>query len=181
VYKKGLRPVLWLTPQFPLRTEEMLPLLDILADKVKAVRRLRELLTTKLPPGTFPVKVAIPVVPTIRVVITFTKFEELPPSEEFCTPPSSPAHLQDLIAKESQNTPESSNSWFQWIKGSHSRNTAVPTSPDNHPKEVQDPFAIPSDYTWTTIDAKKRQMKEKKSKTRKGKRSYDITDNGAER
>lgn len=56
-YKKGLRPVLWLTPDFPLKTEELLPLLDILANKVKAVRRLRELLTTKLPTGTFPVKV----------------------------------------------------------------------------------------------------------------------------
>lgn len=56
-YKKGLRPVLWLTPDFPLKTEELLPLLDILANKVKAVRRLRELLTTKLPHGTFPVKV----------------------------------------------------------------------------------------------------------------------------
>ncbi|CAA2982200.1 ankyrin repeat domain-containing 13A [Olea europaea subsp. europaea] len=58
-YKKGLRPVLWLTHDFPLKTEELLPLLDILANKVKAVRRLRELLTTKLPPGTFPVKVLI--------------------------------------------------------------------------------------------------------------------------
>ncbi|CAN0892715.1 Ankyrin repeat domain-containing protein 13B [Linum grandiflorum] len=56
-YKKGLRPVLWLTPDFPLQTEELLPLLDILANKVKAIRRLRELLTTKLPSGTFPVKV----------------------------------------------------------------------------------------------------------------------------
>lgn len=56
-YKKGLRPVLWLTPDFPLKTDELLPLLDILANKVKAVRRLRELLTTKLPHGTFPVKV----------------------------------------------------------------------------------------------------------------------------
>lgn len=56
-YKKGLRPVLWLTPDFPLQTEELLPLLDILANKVKAIRRLRELLTTKLPHGTFPVKV----------------------------------------------------------------------------------------------------------------------------
>uniref|UniRef100_A0A7C9EFK9 Ankyrin repeat domain-containing protein n=1 Tax=Opuntia streptacantha TaxID=393608 RepID=A0A7C9EFK9_OPUST len=55
-YKKGLRPVLWLTPDFPLKTEELLPLLDILANKVKAVRRLRELLATKLPSGTFPVK-----------------------------------------------------------------------------------------------------------------------------
>lgn len=56
-YKKGLRPVLWLSPNFPLQTEELLPLLDILANKVKAIRRLRELLTTKLPTGTFPVKV----------------------------------------------------------------------------------------------------------------------------
>jgi hypothetical protein len=48
---------LWLTPDFPLKTEELLPLLDILANKVKAIRRLRELLTTKLPLGTFPVKV----------------------------------------------------------------------------------------------------------------------------
>ena len=56
-YKKGLRPVLWLTPDFPLKTDELLPLLDILANKVKAIRRLRELLTTKLPYGTFPVKV----------------------------------------------------------------------------------------------------------------------------
>ncbi|MBA0830683.1 hypothetical protein Goarm_015199, partial [Gossypium armourianum] len=55
-YKKGLRPVLWLSPNFPLQTEELLPLLDILANKVKAIRRLRELLTTKLPAGTFPVK-----------------------------------------------------------------------------------------------------------------------------
>ncbi|KAF6141091.1 hypothetical protein GIB67_006536 [Kingdonia uniflora] len=55
-YKKGLRPVLWLSPSFPLQTEELLPLLDILANKVKAIRRLREVLTTKLPAGTFPVK-----------------------------------------------------------------------------------------------------------------------------
>jgi ankyrin repeat domain-containing protein 13 len=58
-YKKGLRPVLWLSPNFPLRTEELLPLLDILANKVKAIRRLRDLLATKLPPGTFPVKVCV--------------------------------------------------------------------------------------------------------------------------
>ncbi|KAF9609641.1 hypothetical protein IFM89_017780 [Coptis chinensis] len=32
-YKKGLRPVLWLTPDFPLKTDELLPLLDILANK----------------------------------------------------------------------------------------------------------------------------------------------------
>lgn len=56
-YKKGLKPVLWLTPDFPLQIEEILPLLDVLANKVKAIRRLRELLTTKMPQGTFPAKV----------------------------------------------------------------------------------------------------------------------------
>lgn len=56
-YVKNLRPSIWLTEQFPLKTEELLPLLDILANKVKAVRRMRELLTTTFPPGTFPVKV----------------------------------------------------------------------------------------------------------------------------
>lgn len=56
-FVKSLRPSIWLTEQFPLKTEELIPLLDILANKVKAVRRLRELLTTKFPPGTFPVKV----------------------------------------------------------------------------------------------------------------------------
>jgi hypothetical protein len=50
-------PALWLSPNFPLKIEEFLPLLDILAEKVKAVRRVRELLTTKLPKDTFPVKV----------------------------------------------------------------------------------------------------------------------------
>jgi hypothetical protein len=56
-YMKSLRPSVWLTEQFPLKTEELLPLLDILANKVKAVRRMRDLLTTKFPPGSFPVKV----------------------------------------------------------------------------------------------------------------------------
>jgi hypothetical protein len=56
-YVKSLKPSVWLTEQFPLKIEELLPLLDILANKVKAVRRMRELLTTKFPAGTFPVKV----------------------------------------------------------------------------------------------------------------------------
>ncbi|MQM11936.1 hypothetical protein Taro_044848 [Colocasia esculenta] len=54
---KSLRPWVWLTEEFPLRAEEVAAVLDVLANKVKAVRRLRELLTTKFPPGTFPIKV----------------------------------------------------------------------------------------------------------------------------
>ncbi|KAK4406058.1 Ankyrin repeat domain-containing protein 13C [Sesamum angolense] len=157
-YKKGLRPILWLSPDFPLRTEELLPLLDILANKVKAIRRLRELFTTKLPKGTFPVKVAIPVVPTIRVMVTFTKFEELQPLDEFSTPPSSPTP----VSKESPLVAQSSgSSWFQWIKSPYQRSSSSRGGPSSRTDNTQDPFAIPSDYSWITAEAKKKKMQEK--------------------
>ncbi|XWS35102.1 hypothetical protein CRYUN_Cryun21dG0097500 [Craigia yunnanensis] len=162
-YKKGLRPILWLSPNFPLQTEELLPLLDILANKVKAIRRLRELLTTKLPAGTFPVKVAIPVVPTIRVLVTFTKFEELQPVDEFSTPPSSPTAGRESPAV----TNSSSSSWFQWIKAPYHRPSPSSNS-CNKIENFQDPFAIPPDYTWITAEAKKKKMQEK-GKSKKGK------------
>ncbi|KAL3649700.1 hypothetical protein CASFOL_006103 [Castilleja foliolosa] len=163
-YKKGLRPVLWLTPDFPLKTEELLPLLDILANKVKAVRRLRELLTTKLPLGTFPVKIAIPIVPTIRVLVTFTKFEELQPIEEFSTPLSSPAYFQDSKTKES----EGSTSWISWMRGSRGGQSSDSEGRSFH--DEVDPFHIPSDYAWVDANEKKRRMKAKKAKNRKHKK-----------
>lgn len=164
-YKKGLRPVLWLSPDFPLQTEELLPLLDILANKVKAIRRLRELLTTKLPKETFPVKVAIPVVPTIRVLVTFTKFEELEPLDEFSTPPSSPT----ASGLESPAVPSSSSSWFQWIKTPYSRATSSANGGTcSRIENIQDPFAIPADYAWITSEEKKKRMQEK-NKPKKGK------------
>ncbi|KAL3523738.1 hypothetical protein ACH5RR_016572 [Cinchona calisaya] len=160
-YKKGLRPVLWLTPDFPLKTEELLPLLDILANKVKAIRRLRELLTTKLPTGTFPAKVAIPIVPTIRVLVTFTKFEELHPAEEFSTPPSSPAHFQDAKS-------ELSSSWISWMRGTYGGQSS--DSDSRSFREEIDPFHIPPDYAWVDANEKKRRMKAKKAKSKKNKR-----------
>ncbi|KAJ4835186.1 hypothetical protein Tsubulata_024996 [Turnera subulata] len=167
-YKKGLRPTLWLSPNFPLQTEELLPLLDILANKVKAIRRLRELLTTKLPMGTFPVKVAIPVVPTIRVLVTFTKFEELLPVDEFATPPSSPT----AAGRESPSmTQSSSSSWFQWIKAPYRPSSSTVGS--SRIENIQDPFAIPPEYTWVTAEAKKKKMQDKnKSKRSKTQNSW---------
>ncbi|CAI9268768.1 unnamed protein product [Lactuca saligna] len=160
-YKKGLRPILWLSPDFPLHTDELLPLLDILANKVKAIRRLRELLTTKLPAGTFPVKVAIPVIPTVRVMVTFTKFEELQPLDEFSTPPTSPTD-----ADRNPHTTGSS-SWFQWIKTPYQTASSSTSGPTPCIEHVNDPFLIPTDYTWITAEEKKKKMQEK-SKLKKG-------------
>uniref|UniRef100_A0A7N0U7T5 Ankyrin repeat domain-containing protein n=1 Tax=Kalanchoe fedtschenkoi TaxID=63787 RepID=A0A7N0U7T5_KALFE len=172
-YKKGLRPVLWLTPDFPLKTEELLPLLDILANKVKAVRRLRELLTTKLPNGTFPVKIAVPIVPTIRVLITFTKFEELQPADEFSTPLSSPTHFQDAKIKDLDGP----TSWISWMKGS-SRSGQSSDGDSLRFRDEVDPFHIPSDYTWVDSNEKKRRMKAKRAKSKKQKKHTSRNDNG---
>ncbi|KAI5062224.1 hypothetical protein GOP47_0022763 [Adiantum capillus-veneris] len=175
-YKKGLRPVLWLTSSFPLKTEELLPLLDILANKVKAVRRLRELLTMKLPAGTFPVKVAIPVVPTIRVIVTFTKFEDLLPVDEFTTPPTTPDNLSDVKTKDDADSSQMSSSWFSWIKGSASKVAGMSGASEASSEEASDPFAIPEDYVWTSMDAKKHKGKDKRSKKKGKKPAQDSPD-----
>ncbi|XP_059439906.1 uncharacterized protein LOC132172424 [Corylus avellana] len=188
-YIRSLRPSVWLTEHFPLKTEELLPLLDILANKVKAVKRMRELLTTKFPPGTFPVKVAIPVVPTVRVVITFTKFVELQPTEQFYTPFSSPRHLlhggrggeeehkseaRHSSLPSSSSSSSSSTLSSMWLRRSNSQSVSASKQQQQQQRgsapgeQESDPFAIPSGYTWTSVDDKSRKMKKSKS-TRKSK------------
>ncbi|KAK6932297.1 Ankyrin repeat domain-containing protein 13, partial [Dillenia turbinata] len=180
-YVRSLRPSVWLTEQFPLKTEELLPLLDILANKVKAVRRMRELLTTKFPPGTFPVKVAIPVVPTVRVVITFTKFVDLQPTEEFFTPLSSPRHFPQCGSSNGSTDNENDqcrDSYTRsspmigssWLRRSNSRSSSLIKQPEQRQlSEAQqsNPFAIPNDYTWTTVDESKTSKMRKPKSTRK--------------
>lgn len=109
-------------------------------------------------------QVAIPIVPTIRVLITFTKFEELQPAEEFSTPLSSPAHFQDGKSKDS----EGSASWISWMKGSHG--TPSSNSESHRYKDESDPFRIPSDYKWVDANERKRRMKAKRAKSKKNRK-----------
>jgi ankyrin repeat domain-containing protein 13 len=110
--------------------------------------------------NTFP-QVAIPIVPTIRVLVTFTKFEELQPLEEFTTPPSSP---------DSSKSPavQSSGSWIQWIKAPYRQNFSTAPDLSSRVEDIQDPFVIPSDYTWMTPEEKKKKTQENKNKSKKG-------------
>lgn len=163
---KTLRPSVWLTEDFPLSVDEFLPLLDILASRVRAVRRLRELLTTKFPPGTFPVKVAIPVVPTVRVVITFTKFVPLTEPEEFFTPMSSPSLLASPGPGSITAKPDAhkSSSYLRWgSKNSRPKAVNLSQVADN-----ADPFTVPSDYAWVNSLGSKNHDK-KSAKSKKGK------------
>ncbi|KAG2262268.1 hypothetical protein Bca52824_069347 [Brassica carinata] len=169
-FVKSLHPSVWLTEQFPLKTEELLPLLDILANKVKAVARMRELLTTKFPPGTFPVKLSIPVVPTVKVVITFTKFVDLPPAERFYTPLSSPRFLScpdqsDDDEEEKSDARNSTSRPSSWLRrsGFSSQRRIV-----EEEQQTPDPFAIPIGYKWTSMkNNNKSDSKMKRSKSSK--------------
>lgn len=117
------------------------------------------------------VQVAIPVIPTIRVLVTFTKFEELEPLDEFSTPPSSPTGSQD----DSVINQPSNSSWFQWIKAPYQRSSP---STSGRIENVQDPFVIPPNYTWITAEAKKKKMQEKnKSKKGKNQKSKPVVQN----
>ncbi|GAU30498.1 hypothetical protein TSUD_18780 [Trifolium subterraneum] len=166
-FKRGMMPALWLSPNFPLKIEEFLPLLDILAEKVKAVRRVRELLTTKLPKDNFPVKIAIPVVSTVKVLVTFTKFEELPKIDEFESAPSSPTSADFENAAEEEPAASSSStsqsSWFQWIRTPSQSNLSAP---ENYNK-AEDLFTVPPNYTWIAIDSKIKAQEKNKTKDTK--------------
>ena len=103
-------------------------------------------------------------VPTIRVLVTFTKFEELQPLDEFSTPPSSPSAAGRERPAMAQS---STSSWFQWIKTPYNRPGSSTGGSSSKIENIQDPFAIPPDYTWVSAEAKKKKMQEK-NKSKKG-------------
>ena len=130
-------------------------------------------------------QLAIPVVPTVRVVITFTKFIELQSTEQFFTPLSSPRHFgwgergqsessdaqhQPFSSSSSSTTTSSSSSSSAWLRRSSSQ--ASTGSKQNHQRgptsQQSEPFAIPNGYTWTSIidDNKNRKLKKSKSTRR---------------
>ncbi|KAF8090708.1 hypothetical protein N665_0469s0042 [Sinapis alba] len=162
-FVKSLCPSVWLTEDFPLKTEELLPLLDILANHVKAVRRMRELLTAKFPPGTFPVKLSIPVIPTVKVVMTFSKFVHLRPMDQYYTPLSSPRHLsaavedqRDVESEETSDIRRSTSSRSSFSASSWLRLNITGTGKsslqrlEEEQAQLVDPFAIPTGYKWTS-------------------------------
>lgn len=128
---------------------------------------------------------AIPVVPTVRVVITFTKFVELQPTELFYTPLSSPRHFFHGGGGRSSQSEEdhksqsnysslpssSSSSSSTWLRRNSSQSGSASKQQQQRSVAMaqdSDPFVIPSGYTWTSIDDKSRKMKKSKS-TRKAK------------
>jgi len=99
---------------------------------------------------TLQIQVAIPVVSTVRVLVTFTKFEEMQHenADEFESAPSSPTSSDQENPEE-----EHSSSWFGWIK-TPSRSSTTSAESSSKIFDDQDLFAIPSGYKWVTIEDK---------------------------
>lgn len=70
--RRSFKPVVALCSDFPIPTETVLQLLEVIAP-YKHFQKFRELVK-RLPPG-FPMKVELPVYPTITAKVTFQSFE----------------------------------------------------------------------------------------------------------
>ncbi|OAD46979.1 Ankyrin repeat domain-containing protein 13C [Eufriesea mexicana] len=75
VYKessKSFKATVAMSPDFPLTVDMLLNVLEVITP-FKHFRKLREFVLMKLPPG-FPVKIDIPILPTVTAKITFQEF-----------------------------------------------------------------------------------------------------------
>lgn len=106
---------------------------------------------------------SIPVIPTVKVVMTFSKFVPLRPMDQFYTPLSSPRHLsaavEDQCDVESEETSDiktstSSRSSFSASSWRRLNITGTGKSAQRRLEEEQaqmvDPFSIPTGYKWTS-------------------------------
>jgi len=69
---KAFKATVAMSPDFPLSVEMLLDVLEVIAP-FKHFNKLREFIQMKLPPG-FPVKIDIPILPTVTAKITFQDF-----------------------------------------------------------------------------------------------------------
>ena len=79
---KNFEATLGISQKFPIKLEDLLPILEALGPKAKVFAKLRDFVTLHLPAG-FPVRVDIPIFPTVKATVTFPEFQfrnDLPPS-----------------------------------------------------------------------------------------------------
>jgi hypothetical protein len=73
---KSYKATVWISEEFPRTTQELLPIFEILAPTQKHFQKLNSFISMKMPSAGFPVKVDIPVYPTVSGTATFTKHQE---------------------------------------------------------------------------------------------------------
>ncbi|CAG0888436.1 unnamed protein product [Cyprideis torosa] len=69
---KTFRPTLGMSPTYPLSVDMLLDVLEIVAP-LKQFNKLKDFVEIKLPPG-FPIRIELPILPTITAEVTFISF-----------------------------------------------------------------------------------------------------------
>lgn len=96
---------------------------------------------------------SIPVIPTVKAVMTFSKFVALPPMDQFYTPVSSPRHIsagvEDGESDTRTSTSRRSFSTPSWLKLKATKKSSQRRLKKEQAQMV-DPFAIPAGYKWTS-------------------------------
>eukprot|EP01118_Nematostelium_gracile_P016980 TRINITY_DN7130_c0_g1_i2.p1 TRINITY_DN7130_c0_g1~~TRINITY_DN7130_c0_g1_i2.p1 ORF type:complete len:332 (-),score=57.58 TRINITY_DN7130_c0_g1_i2:99-1094(-) len=87
VKKKPLNASVWLAQDFPHSLEQLLPIFQVLAPTHKHFDKLNTFLQLAMPQG-FPLKIEIPVVPTLSAQVTILQFEDMLPPEHLFQIPS---------------------------------------------------------------------------------------------
>nr|CAB3221745.1 ankyrin repeat domain-containing protein 13C-like [Phallusia mammillata] len=74
INQKQFDPVVGLSADFPVRLEDLLPILEALGPKGKMFSKLKDFIKLRLPPG-FPVRVDLPIFPAVKATVSFTQFQ----------------------------------------------------------------------------------------------------------
>uniref|UniRef100_A0AC34FCP6 Uncharacterized protein n=1 Tax=Panagrolaimus sp. ES5 TaxID=591445 RepID=A0AC34FCP6_9BILA len=73
INSKSFKAGIGLSPEFPLGVNTLIDILEVVAP-LKHMNKMRHFCEGKMPPG-FPVRLEIPLLPTITAKITFQKFQ----------------------------------------------------------------------------------------------------------
>lgn len=108
---KSFKGTVWISEEFPRTTQELLPIFELLAPTQKHFQKLNTFISLKMPSAGFPVKVDIPVFPTVSGTATFTRHEAKPIDPKlFDIPPYPLKRHQPKKDKSATNSPATVNS-----------------------------------------------------------------------
>eukprot|EP01097_Dermamoeba_algensis_P007699 TRINITY_DN4915_c0_g1_i1.p1 TRINITY_DN4915_c0_g1~~TRINITY_DN4915_c0_g1_i1.p1 ORF type:complete len:499 (-),score=81.17 TRINITY_DN4915_c0_g1_i1:168-1664(-) len=89
IKRKTYRMSVWMTDEFPRQITEFLPLFQVLSPTGKHFAKLSKFLNMQLPNHKFPVKIEIPVFPTITATVTSQQYKEVEVDPQIFQLPSS--------------------------------------------------------------------------------------------
>ncbi|GLD99670.1 hypothetical protein PINS_up008396 [Pythium insidiosum] len=73
-YRKSLDAKLFMAQDFPIQTQDFVPVIEFLSQTGEQVKNMAEFFRMKLPPG-FPVRFELPMMFTVKAAYTFQKAE----------------------------------------------------------------------------------------------------------